>query len=117
MIILGISDSHEAHACLLKDGRLLAAVAEERLSRLKTDCGYTKKAIEAVIKIANIKKEDIDLVAFAGTKAGLFYTITKPAAKFSINDWIYQNENYWTPKLIENKPLTPFDDFVCLKID
>ena len=82
MIILGISDSHEAHACLLKDGRLLAAVAEERLSRLKTDCGYPKKAIEAVIKIANIKKEDIDLVAFASTKAGLFYTITNLQQSF-----------------------------------
>ena len=36
MIILGISDNHEAHACILKDGVLLACIAEERLTRVKS---------------------------------------------------------------------------------
>ena len=40
MIILGISDSHESHACILINGKLVSAIAEERLSRIKTDSGY-----------------------------------------------------------------------------
>ena len=35
MIILGICDSVESHACLLKDGKLVAAISEERLTESK----------------------------------------------------------------------------------
>ena len=69
------------------------------------------KSYEKVISKSGIKKEDIDLVVFAGKKAGLFYTLTKPPALFSVEDWIYQNEKYWKPKLIEKKNLNSFDDF------
>ncbi len=111
MIILGISDSHESHACILIDGKLVTAIAEERLSRIKTDSGYPYLSVEKVIKEAGIKKEEIDLVVFAGKKAGLFYTLTKPSALFSVDDWLLQNEMFWKPKLIEKKPLTHLDDF------
>ena len=50
MIILGISDSIESHACVLKDGKLIGAVAEERFSRLKSDTGYPKKSIDYLLK-------------------------------------------------------------------
>ena len=50
MIILGISDNHEAHACILKDGVLLACIAEERLTRVKSDTGYPFKAINKVFR-------------------------------------------------------------------
>ena len=51
-IILGISDSHEAHACILVNGNVVCAIAEERLTRLKADMGYPKNAIDAVLKIS-----------------------------------------------------------------
>ena len=35
MIILGIHDGHNASAALLKDGKLICSIAEERLSRQK----------------------------------------------------------------------------------
>ena len=98
MIILGISDSHESHACILKSGKILAASAEERFSRVKTDCGYPKNAIEKVIEQSGINKNDIDMVVFAGAKAGLFHTLMKPVANFSVEDWIHQNEHYWKLK-------------------
>jgi len=111
MIILGISDSHESHACIYKSGKVIAAAAEERFTRIKTDQGYPKNAIEKVITQAGIDKKDIDLVVFAGKKAGLFHTLLKPVALFSIEDWIYQNEKYWKPKLIDKKNLNSLDDF------
>ncbi len=115
MIILGISDSHEAHACVLVHGKLISAIAEERLSRLKSDAGYPRKSIDYVLNQSGIRKKDIDLVVFAGRKAGLFHTLTKPSALFSVDDWIYQNENYWKPKLIHKKKMTPLDDFNLFK--
>ena len=115
MIILAISDSHEAHACILKNGQIVSAIAEERLSRLKTDSGYPYRSIEKVIVEAGIKKNEIDLIVFAGEKAGLFHTLSKPSAQFSIQDWIYQNEKYWKPKLIKGKSLNFVDDFNLFK--
>lgn len=111
MIILGISDSIESHACIIKDGKILACISEERLSRIKSDSGYPKKSIEKVLKIAKIKKSDIDLVALAGFDNGLFQTLYKPNAYFSINDWIKQSYLYWEPKLLKNKKLDELDDF------
>ncbi len=115
MIILGISDSHECHACILIDGRLISAIAEERFSRIKTDQGYPKKSIEYVMKQSEIQSKDIDLVVFAGKKGGLFHTLLKPCALFSVDDWIYQNEKYWKPKLLDKINLSPLDDFNFLK--
>ena len=35
MVILGIHDGHNASASLLKNGKLICSIAEERLSRQK----------------------------------------------------------------------------------
>ena len=112
MIILGISDSIESHACIIKDGELIAAISEERLSRKKSDAGYPRNAINKVLAIAKISSSQIDLVALAGYSNGLFQSIYKPIATFSVENWIEQNENYWKPKLIDNKKLSPLDDYL-----
>lgn len=115
MIILGISDSHEAHACLIINGKLKAAVAEERFSRLKSDMGYPTKAIEAVLETSKIKPRDIDFVAFAGQKGSILHRLVKPNALMKVKDWIKQCHEYWGPVLLENKPLTPMFDFEMFK--
>ncbi len=64
MNILGISFSmHESAACLVQDGRLEFACAEERLSRRKQDAGFPVLAIEAALKSANLQIQDIDHIA------------------------------------------------------
>ena len=112
LIILGISDSIESHACIVKDGKLLSFISEERLSRKKADAGYPKKSIEKVLKIANISKSEIDFVALAGFDNGTFQSLYKPGANFSVQDWITQNNLYWEPKLLKNKKLNELDDFL-----
>jgi len=44
-IVLGINAAHDASACLLIDGELVVAVAEERLSRRKHDRGFPQRAV------------------------------------------------------------------------
>ena len=64
MNVLGISSGlHDAAAALLVDGRLAAAVEQERLSRIKHDPGFPDRAIEVCLAIAGASPSDIDLVA------------------------------------------------------
>ena len=50
MNILGISYSmHESAACLLQDGELKFACAEERLSKVKQDAAFPVRSIQAAL--------------------------------------------------------------------
>lgn len=63
--ILGVSESHNASAALLKDGELVAAAQEERFTREKNASGYPKNAIDYCLKYARIKASDLELVVIA----------------------------------------------------
>ena len=65
--VLGIHDGHNAGATLLTDGQVVASVSEERISRLKNDPGYPKRAIEKVLEIAGCAPDSINIIAL-GTK-------------------------------------------------
>ena len=63
--ILGISAFyHDSAACLLRDGKIVAAAQEERFSRKKHDHRFPENAVEYCLKEAGISAEDIDHVAF-----------------------------------------------------
>jgi carbamoyltransferase len=65
MYILGIScHYHESAAALIKDGAIVAAIAEERLSRKKHDPAFPTLAIAKCLSIAGITTKDLDYVAF-----------------------------------------------------
>jgi carbamoyltransferase len=71
MNILGVSYSlHESAACLLQDGKLVFACAEERLSRAKQDEHFPVKAIQAALDFAGLKPFDIDHVALGWSAPG-----------------------------------------------
>ena len=112
MIILGVSDNHESHACIIRDGILLAAISEERLTRIKSDSRYPKNAINKVIEIAGIIPKEIDLVVFAGNSRYIWQSLYNKNAMFSIEDWIKEMDIYWKPILLEGKKMSPFLLFV-----
>lgn len=65
MHILGIScHYHDSAAALLRDGELVAASQEERLSRIKQDESYPALAIEFCLNKAGIEAADLDYVVF-----------------------------------------------------
>ncbi|MFI9150382.1 carbamoyltransferase [Streptomyces sp. NPDC053367] len=55
---------HDAAAALLIDGRLVAAVEEERLNREKKTTDFPVNAIDWCLKEAGITFDDVDLFAF-----------------------------------------------------
>ena len=64
MISIGInySQMHDSSACIARDGEVLFAVAEERLSRAKHDARFPTLAIRACLEFAKVKAEEVDFV-------------------------------------------------------
>lgn len=62
MYTLGIHIDHDASAALVKDGQLVAAIAEERFTRIKHYPHAPIRAIQFCLDQAKIKASDIDLV-------------------------------------------------------
>lgn len=66
MKILGIChDVLISSACILVDGEIVAAIAEERLDRVKRSRGFPTKAINQILQLANLQLSDIDEIAIA----------------------------------------------------
>jgi len=71
MIVLGIIDSKPSSAALLIDNQIVAALAEERLCRLKMAGGMPRLAIRKIMEETGVSSNDIDCVAVA-QRASIF---------------------------------------------
>jgi len=65
MYILGLGQigGQDSSAALLKDGVIVGAVAEERISRIKHQGGFPEQAIDWCLEEAGITMEQIDYIA------------------------------------------------------
>ncbi|HEV2698632.1 MAG TPA: carbamoyltransferase C-terminal domain-containing protein [Terriglobales bacterium] len=85
MLILGLNMFHaDASAAIIQDGKVLFAIAEERLKRVKHYAGFPALAIQACLNTAGAKISDIDHLAVGqDTDANLAekirYAIANPA--------------------------------------
>lgn len=64
--VLGIHDGHDAGAALVRDGRVLAALQEERPRNIKHYSGTPEFAIKDVFNIAELDPSEVDVIAIAG---------------------------------------------------
>lgn len=70
MKILGINAFHpDSSACIVVDGKVIAAVEEERILRIKHWSGFPKNSIETCLKIAKISPHQIDKIAINRDKS------------------------------------------------
>ena len=61
MIILGVNAYHaDSSAAIFRDGKMLAAIEEERFRRVKHWAGFPSKAIEFCLKEAGITLDQVD---------------------------------------------------------
>jgi carbamoyltransferase len=72
MITLGLNYNrmHDSSACIVRDGDLVVAIAEERISRIKHDSGFPRLAIQACLDFARIRADQVNEVCFGWTTAG-----------------------------------------------
>jgi carbamoyltransferase len=91
MRILGISiDVSVSSACLVEDGVIVSAIAEERLSRKKIDSSYPAKAIKRILKDNNISIDDIDEIVIPWN----------PKSHLNYASGRFVNSNKWRGELI-----------------
>ena len=65
MDVLGISCwYHDAAACLVRDGEVIAAAQEERFTRQKHDPRFPRHAIDYCLGAGGIESRDLDVVSF-----------------------------------------------------
>lgn len=65
MYVLGLSCFyHDAAACLVHDGHIVAAAQEERFTRRKHDPEFPSNAVAYCLREAGISARDLDVVAF-----------------------------------------------------
>jgi len=116
MNVLGLSCFyHDSAAALLRDGRIVAACQEERLSRKKHDSGFPARAVKYVLKEAGLKPEELDAVGFYDKPLLKFermlstYVATFPRSFPSFRKAmpVWVKEKLWVPSLIR-KELAPY---------
>lgn len=112
MNILGISCFyHDSAAALLRDGRLTAAVQEERFSRKKNDFEFPRQAIDFCLKEGGIGLENVDFVVFYEKPFQKFERLLmsimagypRSGAVFRDSMMIWLGEKLWVKSLIQER--------------
>ncbi len=109
MIILGISAYHgDCSAAILKDGKLIAAVEEERFTRIKHWAGFPVNSIKYCLKEADVDLMDVDYIAIArDTKANYFkkiaYVLITPSSWKKASNRLKVKRRFETIEEIFNK--------------
>ncbi|ANN21701.1 carbamoyltransferase [Amycolatopsis orientalis] len=98
---------HDAAACLIRDGELIAAVEEERLNRIKKTTKFPINAIRACLERANVTPADIDAVGYyfpeetIDQSLNFLYTVNSSApTRYSrqlIKDWLKRELDWDLP--------------------
>jgi carbamoyltransferase len=78
MYIIGLHNDEDAGVCLLKDGKILDVINEERLTRKKLHKGFPLRSLDYILKKNNLKLSDINYFAYGWhSKKKNFYEYTK----------------------------------------
>ena len=103
MIILGIHDGHNSGVSLFKNGRLLSAISEEKISRKKNEYGFPVNSIKLALAHNNIKKNQIDAIAVSTKNLPPKYYLVKRNTSFSLKDYLTEQNEYWHERIYKKR--------------
>ena len=66
--VLGIGTEEDSGAAIVEDGRIVAAVNEERLCRMKLAMGFPHASIREVLTLTGLGVDDLDAVLIGGAR-------------------------------------------------
>ena len=110
MNILGISAFyHDSAACLVRNGRIVAAAQEERFTRRKHDARFPIHAVNFCLAEGIVGKSDLDIVAYYEKPLTKFVRILKSHFVSAPQNWeafrqavpLWLKERLWLPYVIE----------------
>ena len=99
-IILGLNCYHaDSAACIIKNGKLIAAIEEERIFRIKHWAGFPINSIHECLKMSNLIFQDItDIAINTNPKSNIFYKII-----FFLNNFLFSYKIFEVFKRYKNK--------------
>lgn len=63
-MIVGVNFGHDSAVTLVRDGRIVRSIEEEKISRVKQDHGWPAAALRDLFQGESLRPEDIEVVAF-----------------------------------------------------
>ncbi len=84
MYILGVYTGHTGTAALLKDGRIISCVSEERFNGIKNYLGFPKEAIKWCLADAGIKASELETVILVGLYGAPIHSAAEKQKRFSL---------------------------------
>jgi len=112
MNILGISAFyHDSAACLVRDGKIVAAAQEERFTRKKHDPEFPKHAARYCVESQGLSMKDLDFVVFYDKPVLKFerlletYLTTAPSGftSYAKSMPLWLKHKLWIPETIKNE--------------
>lgn len=109
MNILGLSAFyHDSAACLVRDGKIIAAAQQERFTRVKHDHRFPLDAINYCLKEGKITSRDLDYVVFYDKPFIKFERLLETYVSYSPRGWasflmampLWLKQKLHMPKLI-----------------
>ena len=97
MAVLSYSNEHEAGAAIIKNGKIVSAINEERLSRVKNQDGFPEKAIQFVLDASETTPDQVEHV--------IIPEISKIKDIFSNVIVKYPLYVFWKPRGLKIKPV------------
>ena len=100
--------SHNASAALMKDGKIIFVLQEERFTNVKNFTGYPKQSIDYCIKYVKEKKMYIDVAGFSSVNQPIFPFKYPMAHFFNIEDYHnFYGKEFFTKKLLKQN-ISPY---------
>jgi len=107
--VLGISAFyHDSAATLIKDGKIISAVQEERFTRIKHDSSFPINSIKHVLESSNIKVNELDAIVFYEKPLLKFQRLIETYLNYSpkgIKSFFYFMKVWLTRKIFQKKEI------------
>ncbi|MBI4354493.1 MAG: carbamoyltransferase [Candidatus Omnitrophica bacterium] len=110
--MLGLSAYyHDAAACLVVDGEIVAAAQEERFTRTKHDPRFPRHAVASCLKAGGISVGDLDLVGFYEKPVVKFDRLLETSLAYAPRGWrsflrampVWLGEKLWLSEVIRKE--------------
>jgi len=96
MLVLGLHEGHNASASIAIDGRIVAAVAEERFTGLKNYMGFPLHAARYCLAAAGVDGNEVGAVAMVTRDIDPLIVRLRRSTAFSPRDHLDQQTDYYT---------------------
>ncbi len=100
MKILSLYTSLPSSVAIIDNNRLIAAVNEERFTRIKNDESFPVNSINYCLNEAGIKPKDLDGVALASFISPFDDNLVRKS-QWSVNDYLQEQSLRWKPYLVD----------------